>query len=50
MNQKLLIMIKDIPWDAEDEVEKSIKKNLIQQEAIVKGKYPSNYIMYDWKM
>jgi len=34
-------MVRDIPY-GEDEVEKNMKKALIQQEAIVKGKYLKN--------
>ena len=38
---KLLGLVRDIPY-AEDEVEKNMKKALIQQEAIVKGKCLKN--------
>ena len=41
LHDKLVGMVRDIPY-GEDEVEKNMKKALIQQEAIVKGKYLKN--------
>jgi hypothetical protein len=38
---KLLGLVRDLPY-AEDEVEKTMKKALVQQEAIVKGKCLKN--------
>jgi len=38
---KLLGLVRDLPF-AEDDVEKNMKKALIQQEAIVKGKCLKN--------
>ena len=41
LHEKLFGMVRDIPY-GEDDVEKNMKKALIQQEAIVKGKCPKN--------
>ena len=38
LNERVFGMIRDMPF-SEDEVEKNMKKALINQEAIVKGKY-----------